>query len=92
MNYDFNRIKDELVVAEITHSLTGIIERKLEELHEKNTSPYINGIKGLANYLGVGTTLAQEIKNDKKIPSYQNGRTVWFKKSEADKYINSLKS
>lgn len=87
MNYDISRIKDELLIAEITKSLSRCIERKLEELHEKEVSPYINGIEGLAKYLNIGTTLSQELKNNKEIPSYQRGRTVWFKKSEVDRYI-----
>ena len=92
MSYDINRIKDEAVIADITNMLSKVVIDKLEELHDKDVSPYISGIKGLAKYLGVGVTLAQEIKNSHRIPSYQEGRMVWFKKSEVDRYINSLKN
>lgn len=42
---------------------------------------FINGIKGLAAFLGVTAPTAGKIKND--VPFYQHGkRTIRFKKSE----------
>lgn len=87
MTYDFNRIQDDLIINEIVKSLTSAICGKMEELHERDVSPFINGIDGLARYLNIGTTTAQEIKNNKEIPSFQRVRTVWFKKADADKFV-----
>lgn len=88
----FTNIENELFVEQLRGIITEVVERKLEELHERDTSPYINGIDGLAKYLNIGTTLAQELKNEKAIASYQRGRTVWFKKSEVDRFVNQNKN
>jgi excisionase family DNA binding protein len=92
MAYDFARIQNDLIINQIVNSLMCGVERKMEELHEKESSPYIHGINGLANYLGIGKTLAQEIKNERKITPYQDGRNVWFKKAEVNKYVESNKN
>jgi hypothetical protein len=43
---------------------------------------YIYGLKGLANFLGVGITTAWSLKKSGKLPYYQTGKKVFFKKSE----------
>lgn len=42
----------------------------------------IHGLKGLANFLGVGITTACHLKKSGKIPSYQAGKKVFFLESE----------
>lgn len=84
---NFSRIEDEIIIEKFRGIITEVVERKLEELHERDASPYITGIEGLAKYLNVGTTLAQELKNTKEIPPSQRGRTVWFLKSDVHKFI-----
>lgn len=75
------------MITELTDRLSRIMNEKLEQLLQAESSPYINGIDGLAKYLGIGSTLAQELKNRKEIVCSQRGRQVWFKKSDVDKFM-----
>ena len=83
----FNDADHELFIQEVRNSITEAVERKMEELHDRDTSPYITGIDCLAKYLGIGLTHAREIKSSEAFPCYQQGRTIWFKKAEIDKFI-----
>ena len=88
MNYkSFNDVNQEILIQQVGDIITEVVERKMEELHDRDISPYITGIDNLARYLGIGQTRAQEMKNSKVFPCYQEGRTIWFKKAEIDKYI-----
>ena len=82
-----NLIYDEVIITELTNRLSKIINEKLEQMQQAESSPYINGIDGLAEYLGVGLTLAQELKNKKEIAYSQRGRQIWFKKSDIEKFM-----
>ncbi len=64
-----------------------MLDEKIREMQDIESSPYINGIDGLAKYLGIGLTLAQELKNKKEIAYSQRGRQIWFKKSDVEKFI-----
>ena len=59
----------------------------MEKLAEEKSSPYICGIDGLARYLNIGETVAQEIKNNNEIPCSQRGRKIWFEKKEVEKFM-----
>lgn len=48
--------------------------------HESKNEEFIVGLQGLSDFLGVSIATALRIK--KKIPHYQMGRTLRFKKSE----------
>jgi len=85
--FNNQKIYDEAMITELMDRLSRIINEKLEQLQQTESSPYINGIDGLAKYLGVGLTLAQELKNRKEIAYSQRGRQVWFKKSDVDKFM-----
>ena len=82
-----NQIYDELIITELTNRLSQIITEKLVQMQQAESTPYVNGIDGLAEYLGVGLTLAQELKNKKEIAYSQRGRQVWFKKSDIEKFM-----
>ncbi len=75
------------MITELTDRLSRIMDEKLEQLRQAELSPYINGIDGLAKYLGIGPTLAQKLKSRKEIAYSQRGRQVWFKKSDVDKFM-----
>lgn len=81
------KIYDEVIITELTNRLSRIISEKMEQMQQAESSPYINGIDGLAEYLGVGLTLAQELKNKKEIAYSQRGRQIWFKKSDIEKFM-----
>ena len=82
-----NQIHDELIITELTNRLSQIITEKLGQMQQAESTPYVNGIDGLAEYLGVGLTLAQELKNKKEIAYSQRGRQIWFKKSDIEKFM-----
>ena len=65
--YDYNRISDDVVINTITAKLVEALGKKMEELKEQQDSPFVYGIDGLARYLGIGETVAQEMKNNKEI-------------------------
>ncbi len=85
--YDYNRICDDAVINTIISRVITAVLEKMEQLKEQENSPYVYGIDGLARYLGVGETVAQELKNNKEIPCSQRGRKIWFEKSEIEKFI-----
>ena len=85
--YDYNRICDDAVINTITARVIEAVEKKMEKLAEEKSSPYICGIDGLARYLNIGETVAQEIKNNNEIPCSQRGRKIWFEKKEVDNFM-----
>ena len=90
--YDYNRICDDAVINTITAKVIEAVEKKMERIAEEQSSPYICGIDGLARYLDIGETVAQEIKNNKEIPYSQRGRKIWFEKKEVDKFMRRYKA
>lgn len=90
--YDYNRICDDVVINTITAKVIEALGKKMEELKEQQDSPFVYGIDGLARYLGIGETIAQEIKNNKEIPCSQRGRKIWFKKSDIEKFMQRNKA
>ncbi len=85
--FNNQKIYDEAMITELTDKLSRIINERMEQLQQAESSPYINGIDGLAEYLGVGLSLAQELKNKKEIAYSQRGRQIWFKKSDIEKFM-----
>jgi hypothetical protein len=85
--YDYNRICDDAVINTITARVVEELEKKMEKLAEQQNSPYIFGIDGLARYIGIGETMAQELKNNNEIPCSQRGRKIWFEKKEVEKFM-----
>ena len=85
--YDYNRICDDAVINTITMRVIDALKVQMEKMKEEQETPYIQGIDGLALYLGIGETVAQELKNNKEIPCSQRGRKIWFKKSDVEKFI-----
>lgn len=83
----YEKVCNEALIATITDKVSKMIDEKLEELRDSMSSPYVNGIKGLASYLGTGETLATKIHRSKEIKSSRFGREIWFKKSDIDKFI-----
>lgn len=87
----YEKICNEALIATITDKVSKIIDEKLEDLRDSMSSPYVNGIKGLASYLGIGETLATKIHRSKEIKSSRFGREIWFRKSDIDKFITKYK-
>lgn len=48
----------------------------------------IDGLRGLADYLGVALPTAQRLKNRQSFPAYEAGKRVYFYSDEVD---NALK-
>ena len=74
------------IISQLFEKLS-MIESKINEMQEHTNSPYVNGIDGLAKYLGIGETLAQDLKNRKEIPCSQRGRQIWFRKSDIERFM-----
>lgn len=55
-----------------------VVKEELVKKVENNPKCHIKGIKGLAKFLNVGMSKAQQMKNDNMIPYTQYGRTVLF--------------
>ena len=87
----YEKICNEALIATITDKVSKIIDEKLEDLRDGMSSPYVNGIKGLAEYLSIGETLASKIYKNRKIVSSRLGREIWFRKSDIDKFITKHK-
>lgn len=90
--YEYNRICDDAVINTITSRVIEAVVQKMEKLREQEVSPYVSGIDGLARYLGIGETVAQEMKNNQEIPYAQRGRKIWFKKSDIEKFMQRNKA
>ena len=87
----YEKICNEALIATITDKVSKIIDEKLEDLRDSMSSPYVNGIKGLAEYLAIGETLASKIYKNRKIVSSRLGREIWFRESDIDKFITKHK-
>ena len=52
--YDYNRICDDAVINTITMRVIDALKVQMEKMKEEQETPYIQGIDGLARYLGIG--------------------------------------
>ena len=59
----------------------------MKSTEDKPERKRIDGISGLANFLGCSITTAQKIKNEKKVKSYRSGKKVFFYSDEVDNYL-----
>lgn len=52
--------------------------------HQPTNQPekYIYGLRGLADFLGVGVTTAWNLKNSGKLKYYTTGKKLFFKQSD----------
>ena len=57
----------------------------------KTTEPeqYIYGLEALSKHLGIGITTAWKLKKSGKLPYYQAGKKLYFKKSEIEAVLAS---
>ncbi len=66
--------------------IKSVVLEALSESKHHQTPPqpekYIYGLKGLADFLGVGITKAWQLKNSGTISFYQTGKKLFFKESE----------
>lgn len=89
--YDYNRICDDAVISTITAQVVDALSKQMEKMKEHGDSPYVQGIDGLADYLNIGKTIAQELKNSGEIPYSQRGRLIWFRKTDIEKFMQRNK-
>lgn len=87
----YEQVCNEALIATISDNVSKIINDKLEDLRNEMSSPYVNGIDGLAEYLGIGESLATKIYKNHEIKSSRYGREIWFRKSEIDKFMTKYK-
>jgi hypothetical protein len=74
----------------------GNTDPKFSLLHKMKEEHLINKLafsfsQTYSSYLGIGETVAQEIKNNREIPCSQRGRKIWFKKSDIEKFMQKNK-
>ncbi len=87
----YEKVCNEALIATITDKVSKIIEEKLEDLRDSMSSPYVNGLDGLSDYLGIGETLASKLYKTKEIRASRLGREIWFRKSDIDKFITKYR-
>jgi excisionase family DNA binding protein len=87
----YEKICNEALITTITDKVSKIIDEKLEDLRDSMSSPYVNGIDGLADYMHIGETLARKLYKTKEIRASRFGREIWFRKSDIDKFITKYK-
>ena len=56
----YEKVCNEALIATITDKVSVVIDEKLEDLRNKMSSPYINGLKGLAEYFRYWRNLGDE--------------------------------
>ena len=83
----YEKVCNEALIATITEKVSKIIDKKFEDLRDDISSPYVNGIKGLGNFLHIGETLASKLYKTKQIKSSRFGKEIWFKKSDIEKFM-----
>jgi len=73
---------------------TAVLEALSE--HQTQTPPTapepeqrIYGLKNLADFLGVGITTCWKLKKSGKLPFYQAGKKLYFKKSEIEAVLSN---
>lgn len=74
----------DMQVLTIDDLKNAIREVLSEQKQPPATEPeqYVYGLKGLADFLGVGETTAWTLKNSGRLPYYRSGKKFFFKKSE----------
>lgn len=87
----YEKICNEVLIAAITDKVSKIIDEKFEDLRDSMSSPYVNGIDGLADYMHIGETLARKLYKTKEIRGSKFGREIWFRKSDIDKFITKYR-
>jgi predicted DNA-binding transcriptional regulator AlpA len=67
---------------------TAVLEALSESQFLKTSAPepevYIYGLQNLAKFLGIGVTTAWSLKKQGRLPYYQAGKKLYFKKSEIE--------
>lgn len=86
-----NRPLFQLTVSELRKEFSEILRNNaqpVEPAYKQENRQKINGIRGLAGYLGVSVPTAQRLKNKGKFPFYESGNKVYFFSDEVN---NGLK-
>lgn len=83
-----NEVFKEQIISEVVERVSRLLDEKFEGVEASLASPYVNGINGLARYLGIGESLATQIKNNNEIAYSQRGREIWFRKSDIEKFMS----
>ena len=80
---EFKRLIKEAVREEVTAQIKEMIGNNIVQSVNDST-PYIRGIKALADFIGIGKSTAQKLKNMGLIPFYQQpwSKIVLFDKEK----------
>ena len=65
-----------------------ILENQLPKSDPSSPEEYLHGLQSLANFIGTGLTTAWRLVKEGKIPKYQTGKKLFFKKSEVLKALS----
>ena len=81
--HEFKRLMKEAVREEVAAQIREMVGY-MDVQNSTNNKPYIKGIKGLADFLGVGKSTAQKIKNKGIVPFSQQpwSKIVLFDKEK----------
>ncbi len=77
MNNPFEIIEKRLSNIE-SLVLDALHPSRVEKRENKQNQPFIKGIHELAKFLRCSPSRAQKLKNEGRIPFFQDGRTVLF--------------
>ena len=73
-----------LTIEDAKNALREILQENPQTLAAQDPAPeeYLHGLQSLANFIGTGITTAWRLVKEGKIPKYQAGKKLFFKKSE----------
>lgn len=68
---------------EFIEAVTIATEKALSRINQAKEKPkVIKGLRGLAEYIPCSLSKAQQLKNEGKVPFYQDGRLILFNPDE----------
>lgn len=77
--------------AELTAIVERAVESRISKLAAKDTPPRkVRSLRELAKYLKISVNKVQRLKNEGKIPFYQDGRVVIFDLDQVDQAVRGF--
>jgi len=80
-----------LTFDDVKRAVSEVLTEHQAKTPPKTTEPeaYIYGLEALSKHLGIGVTTAWKLKKSGKLPFYQSGKKLFFKKSEIETVLAS---